>query len=148
LPQGLPTSHPIGRQKKGPGFLSRAFCVGTGRRNATELLTAKAGGRLNVADKDTESATITYVKLKEKYYALTCAHVADAREGGREDGAFLVPTAKQSVLTVDNIALLIPCVRPITAGYKRHIEIRKCCLAAIENSSAEASAYLSQPDKV
>jgi hypothetical protein len=41
-------------------------------------------------DKDTDSATITYVKLKEKYYALTCAHVADAREGG--DGAFLVPT--------------------------------------------------------
>lgn len=43
-------------------------------------------------DEDTESATITYVKFDGKYYALTCAHVADAREGGCADGQFLIPT--------------------------------------------------------
>ncbi|XHO03810.1 hypothetical protein ACEQUB_00673 [Ralstonia syzygii] len=43
-------------------------------------------------DEGTDSATITYVKFNEKYYALTCAHVADAREGGLEGGPSLVPT--------------------------------------------------------
>lgn len=41
---------------------------------------------------DTESATITYVKLDGKFYALTCAHVADAREAGVKDGQLLIPT--------------------------------------------------------
>lgn len=43
-------------------------------------------------DENTESATITYVKLGGRCFALTCAHVADAREGGLADGQFLVPT--------------------------------------------------------
>lgn len=43
-------------------------------------------------DEYTESATITYVKFEGKSYAVTCAHVADAREGGLECGPFLVPT--------------------------------------------------------
>lgn len=43
-------------------------------------------------DRDTESATVTYVKFNGKYYALTCAHVADAREDGVESKPLLVPT--------------------------------------------------------
>ncbi|WP_144410528.1 hypothetical protein [Burkholderia thailandensis] len=43
-------------------------------------------------DEETESATITYIKFNGKYYGLTCAHVADAREGGLEGKPFLVPT--------------------------------------------------------
>lgn len=43
-------------------------------------------------DESTESATLTYIKFSDKYYALTCAHVADAREEGLEGGPVLVPT--------------------------------------------------------
>ncbi|WP_155626014.1 hypothetical protein [Burkholderia vietnamiensis] len=48
--------------------------------------------RGEVHNEATESATITYVKFNGKYYGLTCAHVADAREGGLAGKPFLVPT--------------------------------------------------------
>jgi len=41
-------------------------------------------------DANTESATLTYVKFEQKMYALTCAHVADARGG--EGSTNLIPT--------------------------------------------------------
>ncbi len=47
---------------------------------------------INRHDKDTESATITYIKLDGHYYGVTCAHVANAREDGSEDAPLLVPT--------------------------------------------------------
>lgn len=46
----------------------------------------------DVHSENTDSATVTYVKFKTQYYALTCAHVADAREGGVINGPLLIPT--------------------------------------------------------
>lgn len=43
-------------------------------------------------NEETESATVTYVQFSGEHYALTCAHVADAREGGLEGGPLLFPT--------------------------------------------------------
>lgn len=41
--------------------------------------------------KGSESATVTYIQFRGKPYALTCAHVATARQGGQEDGEILIP---------------------------------------------------------
>lgn len=42
--------------------------------------------------RSSESATVTYVKFKARHFALTCAHVAEAREGGSAAGEVLIPT--------------------------------------------------------
>jgi hypothetical protein len=52
-------------------------------------LIPKRGGK---PGKDSESATVTYIKFQGQTYALTCAHVADSREGGAEEGEILIPT--------------------------------------------------------